>query len=82
MSATFAILRGDPARDELALARIDAERRVASLTGSMLIAIDGGTSLTRLRRQWRELREALADLGIIRHLERALDARDRGEVTT
>jgi hypothetical protein len=64
---------GDPVVDELRDAHQDAERRVYGHTRGILLKLDHGVRMRDLRRELRALREALADLALVRHLERALD---------
>ncbi|MDQ3364349.1 MAG: hypothetical protein M3680_02850 [Myxococcota bacterium] len=74
MSAS-ARLTGDRARDELLLSLDESERRAQAHTRASLRSLEFGLGLGR--RQLRELREALADAAVLRHLVRALDAADR-----
>lgn len=71
-----AVLVGDPAMDELIMARLDVERRIRGIRRTMLRVLRAGEGLAKLGRERRALREALAERAIIVDLERALLALD------
>lgn len=67
-------LTGDPSRDELLMARLDAERRCDDATRAIVRALECGRPLRQMRRLLDKLREAKAELALVAHLVRALDA--------
>ena len=67
---------GDPARDELRDARQDAERRVYARKRDILRKLGFGVSRRDLYREFRALRDAVADLDLVALLEGALDELD------
>jgi len=69
---------GDFARDELTDELIRVEQRVQSIRGELARRLEHGVSLRGRdqRARLRALREALAERGVLRDLQRELDARE------
>jgi hypothetical protein len=72
---------GNPARDILIDENRGLDAEIRSTTTQIIHALDHGATLSqpKQKRRMEALRAALARRGLLKHIERALEARDRDD---